>query len=102
MDWDFNEMKMKYGADFLADTSTDEPFKMEDFDDYFDSPKEAVRSVIYGGRYRHPEEDFNLMDVYFRFNSAGNVESFNDIEGYLDDNIDEDLFYEWCKEYEYI
>ena len=96
-DWDFEDMLNDYGMEYLQENdSENEPIDMESFDEYLDSPWEAVRSAFYGGRFGFDRDSFNPNDDYFRFNGYGNVESIPYLDDYLKDMIDEELFYDWC------
>ena len=101
-DWDFEDMLNDYGMEYLQENdSDDEPVDMESFDEYLDSPWEAVRSAFYGGRFGFDRDSFNPTDPYFRFNGYGNVESIPYLDDYLKDMIDEESFYDWCVEQGY-
>ena len=101
-DWDFEDMLEDYGMEYLQENDSDnEPIDMDSFDEYLDSPWEAVRSAFYGGRFGFDRDSFNPTDPYFRFNAYGNVESIPYLEDYLKDIIDEESFYNWCVEQGY-
>ena len=101
-DWDFEDMLDDYGMEYLQENDSDnEPIDMDSFDEFLDSPWEAVRSAFYGGRYGFDRDSFNPTDDYFRFNGYGNVESIPYLEDYLKDTIDEESFYDWCVEQGY-
>lgn len=101
-DWDFEDMLDDYGMEYLQENDSDnEPLEMDSFDEYLDSPWEAVRSAFYGGRFGFDRDSFNPTDPYFRFNAYGNVESIPYLEDYLKDTIDEESFYDWCVEQGY-
>lgn len=101
-DWDFEDMLDDYGMEYLQENDSDnEPIDMDSFDEYLDSPWEAVRSAFYGGRFGFDRDSFNPTDPYFRFNAYANVESIPYLEDYLKDIIDEESFYNWCVEQGY-
>ena len=101
-DWDFEDMLNDYGMEYLQENDSDnEPIDMDSFDEYLDSPWEAVRSAFYGGRFGFDKDSFNPNDDYFRFNGYGNVESIPYLDDYLKDMIDEESFYDWCVEQGY-
>ena len=101
-DWDFEDMLNDYGMEYLQENDSDnEPIDMDSFDEYLDSPWEAVRSAFYGGRFGFDRDSFNPTDPYFRFNAYGNVESIPYLDDYLKDMIDEESFYNWCVEQGY-
>jgi hypothetical protein len=101
-DWDFEDMLNDYGMEYLQENDSDnEPIDMESFDEFLDSPWEAVRSAFYGGRFGFDRDSFNPNDDYFRFNGYGNVESIPYLDDYLKDMIDEESFYDWCVEQGY-
>ena len=101
-DWDFEDMLNDYGMEYLQENDSDnEPIDMDSFDEYLDSPWEAVRSAFYGGRFGFDRDSFNPTDPYFRFNAYANVESIPYLEDYLKDIIDEESFYNWCVEQGY-
>lgn len=101
-DWDFEDMLDDYGMEYLQENdSNNAPFEMDSFDEYLDSPWEAVRSAFYGGRFGFDRDSFNPTDPYFRFNAYGNAESIPYLEDYLKDIIDEESFYDWCVEQGY-
>lgn len=101
-DWDFEDMLNDYGMEYLQENDSDnEPIDMDSFDEYLDSPWEAVRSAFYGGRFGFDRDSFNPTDSYFRFNAYGNVESIPYLDDYLKDMIDEESFYDWCVEQGY-
>ena len=98
-DWDFDYMVENYGQEYLAENDPDsEPISMDDLDEYFRSPWEAIRSSFYGGRYGHKNDSFVPVDEYFAFNGAGNIISIPDfvLTEYLKDEIVEEEFYDWC------
>jgi len=101
-DWDFEDMLDDYGMEYLQENDSDnEPIDMDSFDEFLDSPWEAVRSAFYGGRFGFDRDSFNPTDPYFRFNGYGNVESIPYLDDYLKDMIDEESFYDWCVEQGY-
>lgn len=101
-DWDFEDMLNDYGMEYLQENDSDNaPIDMDSFDEYLDSPWEAVRSAFYGGRFGFDRDSFNPTDPYFRFNAYGNVESIPYLDDYLKDMIDEESFYDWCVEQGY-
>jgi hypothetical protein len=101
-DWDFEDMLDDYGMEYLQENDSDnEPIDMDSFNEYLDSPWEAVRSAFYGGRFGFDRDSFNPNDDYFRFNGYGNVESIPYLDDYLKDMIDEESFYDWCVEQGY-
>lgn len=101
-DWDFEDMLDDYGMEYLQENDSDnEPIDMDSFNEYLDSPWEAVRSAFYGGRFGFDRDSFNPTDPYFRFNAYANVESIPYLEDYLKDIIDEESFYDWCVEQGY-
>ena len=101
-DWDFEDMLDDYGMKYLQENDSDnEPIDMDSFDEFLDSPWEAVRSAFYGGRFGFDRDSFNPTDPYFRFNGYGNVESIPYLDDYLKDMIDEESFYDWCVEQGY-
>lgn len=103
-DWNFDEMLKDYGFDFLEKTDPDGlPIEMDSLDDYFDSPWEAIRASSYGGRYGHKNDSFVPVDEWFAFNGVGNIISIPDfvLTEYLQDEINEEEFFDWCVEQGY-
>ena len=96
-DWDFEDMLGDYGMEFLAENyPDDEPIDMDSFDEYFRSPWEAVRSAFFGGRWGNDRDSFNPTDSYFVFNGYNNAISIPYLDDYLEDEINEEEFYNYC------
>lgn len=73
---------------------------MEDMDNAFGHPWDAVRAAMYGGRYGHENDMFDVAMSYFVFNACGNIESLDkeELADYMKSKIDEDEFVKWCIE----
>ena len=92
----------EWGRDYLRDRGyyDDEPFPMDEFNEVFHAPEEAVRAAFYGGRYGFEQDCFNPNDEYFKYGVY--LESIPYIDDYLLDIISKDDFVEWAKEQNYI
>lgn len=106
-DFDLEELVENYGVEFLMEHGEEQyPISMDEFDEYFDSPYNAVLSAFNGGRYGFKQDPFNPNDEYFFFNSYGNPVSLNKYEydKYLEDLVMdyEDEFIDYCRSQGYI
>ncbi len=95
VEWDFTQMVEDFGCEYLMDCDPDnEPFSMDDFNDFEIDAYEAVKRVFFGGdRDGGP---FNPNRDWFRYDGYGNLESIYDVNEYMTDIIDEDSFKKWC------
>ena len=109
-DWDFDNMLEEHANEYLIENndSDDALISMDEFDEFFKSPWEAVRSAFFGGTYRGDfnnthKESFNPTHDFWYLNGYGNAVSVEDIwvDDYYKDIINEEEFYNWCVEQGY-
>ena len=64
-------------------------YRMDDFNEHFTEPWEAVRSAFYGERHGFTGDSFNPNDEWFTHNGYGNLVSIPYPLDYLEDMLEE-------------
>ena len=99
---EISELKQEYGQEYLQEKQPDDMiYQMDEIDELFSSAWDALRGAFFGGRYGYDQDSFNPNDDYFYFNGYGNLVSVPYLDEYLNNEIDDDNFIEWCKEQGY-
>lgn len=89
MDRDIDDLMDQYMDEYLEEEGI-VIIEMSDFDNYFDSPLEAVRAAHFG--------DFNPTDSYFTFDGYDNVESYRTYDNAIEDLVATNAFMAYCEE----
>lgn len=99
---EISELKQKHGQEYLQEKHPDDMiYPMDEIDELFSSVWDALRGAFFGGRYGYDKDSFNPNDDYFYFDGYGNLVSVTYLDEYLDNEINDDDFIEWCKEQGY-
>lgn len=108
-EWNFKEMLEQCGNEYLIENDADSSLiPMDYFDEYYqdESPLDIVLAVRKGYSWwenKNGYEDFNPNDEYLSFNGYANPISISEsmYVPYLESQINEDDFKDWCIEQGY-
>lgn len=99
----------EYGNEYLMETNPDVAlFPMYDLNAFLpQDPEDAFNAGLYAYGWWNNEKyerDFSFNDDYFTYDGYAHLVSVSEYnrQQYLESEIDEDDFIEWCKEQGYI
>ena len=64
-------------------------YRMDELNEHFTEPWEAVRSAFYGGRHNFAGDSFNPNDSWFTYNGYGNLVSIPYPLDYIEEMLEE-------------